>query len=60
MEHHRQLPLAGNDMLSIGDTMLEDAVSSIKEAVNDGTLDESLIDHAVMRILAWKYYKNMM
>lgn len=52
--------LAGNDMLTIGDTMLEDAVSSIKEAVNDGTLDESLIDHAVMRILAWKYYKNMM
>ena len=48
------------DMLTIGDTMIADAVASIKEAVSDGTLDESLIDHAVTRILAWKYYKNMM
>ena len=51
--------LAGNDMLTIGDTMIADAVASIKEAVSDGALDESLIDHAVTRILAWKYYKNM-
>ena len=50
--------LAGNDMLTIGDTMVEDAVNSIKSAVADGTLDESLIDHAVTRILAWKYFKN--
>ncbi len=50
--------LAGNDMLTIGDTMLEEAVTSVKEAVKDGTLDESLLDHAVMRILAWKYAKN--
>ena len=52
--------LAGNDMLTIGDTMLDEAVVSVKEAVSDGTLDEGLIDHAVTRILAWKYYKNMM
>ena len=52
--------LAGNDMLTIGDTMIDDAVSSIKSAVSDGTLDETLIDHAVTRILAFKYYKNMM
>ena len=50
--------LAGNDMLTIGDTMIENAVSSIKTAVADGTLDENLIDHAVTRILAWKYAKN--
>ena len=50
--------LAGNDMLIIGDTMIEEAVDSIKAAVSDGTLDESLIDHAVTRILAWKYFKN--
>ena len=50
--------LAGNDMLTIGDTMIENAVSSIKTAVADGTLDEDLIDHAVTRILAWKYAKN--
>ncbi len=52
--------LAGNDMLTIGDTMLDDAVSSVKAAVSDGTIDESLIDHAVTRILAWKYSKHMM
>ena len=52
--------LAGNDMLTIGDTMIDDAVSSIKSAVSNGTLDEKLIDHAVTRILAFKYYKNMM
>ena len=52
--------LAGNDMLTIGDTMIDDAVSSIKSAVSDGTLDVKLIDHAVTRILAFKYYKNMM
>ena len=51
--------LAGNDMLTIGDTMLEAAVASVKEAVKDGTLDESLLDHAVMRILAWKYAKRV-
>ena len=50
--------LAGNDMLTIGDTMIADAVSSIKNAVSDGTLDEDMIDHAVTRILAWKYLKN--
>ena len=50
--------LAGNDMLTIGDSMIEDAVESIKAAISDGTLDESLIDHAVTRILAWKYFKQ--
>ena len=50
--------LAGNDMLTIGDTMVEDAFDAIKTAVSDGTLDEELIDHAVTRILAWKYCKN--
>ena len=50
--------LAGNDMLTIGDTMVADAFDSIKTAVADGTLDESLIDHAVTRILAWKNFKN--
>ena len=52
--------LAGNDMLVMDGSMVEEAVRSVKEAVNDGTIDEKLIDHAVMRILAWKYSKNMM
>ena len=50
--------LAGNDMLTIGDTMIEDAVNSIKSALSDGTLDIELIDHSVTRILAWKYYRQ--
>ena len=52
--------LAGNDMLTIGDSMIEDTIVSVKNAVSDGTVDEDLINRAVMRILAWKYAKNMM
>lgn len=50
--------LAGNDMLTISD--IESSFNDIKQAVNDGIIDESLIDHAVMRILSWKYSKNML
>lgn len=49
--------LAGNDMLTVTD--IEGSISEIKQAVNDGIIDESTIDHAVMRILAWKYSKGM-
>ncbi len=52
--------LAGNDMIAIGNTMLEESITSVREAVNSGVIDEKIIDHAVMRILAWKYSKNMM
>lgn len=52
--------LAGNDMIIIGDTMLEESISSVREAVNKGIIDEKIIDRAVMRILAWKYSKNIM
>lgn len=48
--------LAGNDMLTISD--IDTSFYEIKNAVNDGTIDESIIDHAVMRILAWKYAKG--
>lgn len=50
--------LAGNDMLTISD--IESSFNDIKQAVNDGIIDESLIDHAVMRIISWKYSKNML
>lgn len=50
--------LAGNDMLTITD--IDASFNEIKSAVNDGTIDQSLIDHAVMRILAWKYAKGLM
>ena len=31
----------------------------IKKAVDDGKIDEEIINHSVMRILAWKYAKGM-
>lgn len=49
--------LAGNDMLTISD--IETPFNDIKQAVNDGIIDESIIDHAAMRVLAWKYAKGM-
>lgn len=52
--------LAGNDMLIISSDMLEVSLQSVKKAIEDGTIDEKTIDHAVTRILAWKYSKNMM
>lgn len=52
--------LAGNDMLILSSDMLETSIDSIKKAVEDGTIDEKTIDHAVMRIIAWKCAKNMM
>lgn len=50
--------LAGNDMLTISD--IDTSFNEIKAAVNNGTIDQSLIDHAVTRILAWKYAKGFM
>ena len=52
--------LAGNDMLTLSEGMLEESISSIKQAVEEKVIDRSTIDRSVMRILAWKYSKNMM
>lgn len=49
--------LAGNDMVMISDP--GKAVDDIKKAVDDGKIDEEIINHSVMRILAWKYAKGM-
>ncbi len=50
--------LAGNDMILIDD--IESSFNEIKAAVNDGTIDENVINTAVMRILAWKYTTGIM
>ena len=50
--------LAGNDMLTISTSMTEQTISNIKAAVENGTIDEAIIDHAVTRILAWKFSKG--
>lgn len=49
---------SGNDMIIISDYV--SGISDIKEAIENGTLDEEILDRAVTRVLAWKYYKNMM
>ncbi len=49
--------LAGNDMLIVND--VETSFNDIKSAVKNGTIDENIIDKAVVRILAWKYTKGL-
>ncbi len=49
--------LAGNDLLITTD--YEESISDIKQAINDNTIDESLIDKLAFRVLAWKYYKGL-
>lgn len=50
--------LAGNDLIITTD--YEDSFDSIKEAINDGTISDNLIDKLAFRVLAWKYYKGLM
>lgn len=49
---------AGNDLIIITDYQY--SISSIKQALKDGIISESMLDNAVVRILAWKYYKGLM
>ena len=48
---------AGNDLLITTD--YEESFNDIKEAVNNKTIDEGLIDKLAFRVLAWKYYKGL-
>lgn len=50
--------LAGNDLLIV--TNYENAVGSIKDALKNGTLNESVINKSAFKILAWKYYKGLL
>lgn len=45
--------LAGNDMIVTTDFTTQ--IPQVIAAVEDGTIDESLIDRAVSRVLGWKY-----
>ena len=49
---------AGNDMIITSDflSMREELLGSLKE----GLLSEEEIDHAVLRVLAWKYYSGLL
>ncbi len=50
--------LAGNDLIIISD--YETALREVKNALNNGTLNEDLINKIVFRNLAWKYYKGLL
>ena len=45
--------LAGNDMIVTTDYRTQ--IPLVIQAVEDGTVDESLLDQAVRRVLGWKY-----
>lgn len=49
---------AGNDLLIVTD--YEESIKEVQDAINDGTLSESLVDKMAFRIIAWKYYKGLM
>lgn len=50
--------LAGNDLLIVTD--YAESVKDIKGAINDGIISEEVLDDAVLKVLAWKYYKGLM
>ena len=49
--------MAGNDLIITTDC--EESFNDIKDAVNNKTIDEGLIDKLAFRVLAWKYYKGL-
>lgn len=49
---------AGNDMIIVTD--YNNSIRSIKTALDQGDLDESIIDKLAFRVLAWKYYKGLL
>lgn len=50
--------LAGNDLLIVTD--YDKAYQEIKTGVLDKDVSEALIDQAILKVLAWKYYKGLM
>ena len=50
--------LSGNDLIIT--TNYEKSVTDIKNAINDGTISEELINKLAFRVLSWKYYKGLM
>ena len=49
---------AGNDIIMTTD--YEKSVKEIKDALENGTISEQLIDDANHRIISWKYYMGLM
>ena len=49
---------AGNDLIIVTD--YAKSIQTVKKAVEDGKLSESQINELAFRVLAWKYYKEML
>ncbi len=49
---------AGNDLLIVTD--YNSSIKKVKDAINNGTLSEEIVDKMAFRVLAWKYYKGLM
>ncbi len=50
--------LAGNDLIIVTD--YEASIEAVKKALEEGRISEEEINEKVLKILAWKYYKEMM
>lgn len=50
--------LADNDMLILSD--YKSAINSLKNALNDGTITEDYLNYHVFKVLAWKFYKELL
>lgn len=50
--------LAGNDLLIVTD--YEASIQEVKDAINNNSLSEEVINDRVTRILAWKYAKGLL
>ena len=48
---------AGNDLIIITDYV--SGINDIKNALNNDEISEDLINNAIIKILAWKYYKGL-
>lgn len=49
---------SGNDLLIVTDYV--GAFNEIKQAINEQTLEESVLNQAVTKVIAWKYYKELL
>ncbi len=49
---------AGNDLLIVTD--YENSIKEVKDAIENGTLSQEIVDKMAFRVLAWKYYKGLM
>lgn len=50
--------LSGNDMLCVSD--IDSTYDDVLKAVQSGEIEKDILNHSVMRILAWKYAKGLM